>query len=85
MGLTEGSETSAKLNLTPGKYPTENIQDSEHGENLKSRKRKMPCYAEKRTPDHPTRRLVIVEMYKKNLLSPYKRMSGSESSPAPFS
>jgi hypothetical protein len=37
MGLTEGSETSAKLNLTPGKYPKENIQDSEHGENLRSR------------------------------------------------
>jgi hypothetical protein len=32
-----GSETSVKLNLTPGKYPKENIQDSEHGENLKSR------------------------------------------------
>jgi hypothetical protein len=29
--------TSAKLNLTPGKYPKENIQDSEHGKNLKSR------------------------------------------------
>jgi hypothetical protein len=26
-----------KNNLTPGKYPKENIQDSEHGENLKSR------------------------------------------------
>jgi hypothetical protein len=38
MDLTEGSETSAKLNLTPGKYPKENIQDSEHGENLKPRK-----------------------------------------------
>jgi hypothetical protein len=37
MDLTEGSETSAKLNLTPGKYPKENIQVSEHGENLKSR------------------------------------------------
>jgi hypothetical protein len=37
MDPTEGSETSAKLNLTPGKYPKENIQDSEHGENLKSR------------------------------------------------
>jgi hypothetical protein len=35
MDLTEGSETSAKLNPTPGKYPKENIQDSEHGENLK--------------------------------------------------
>jgi hypothetical protein len=28
MDLTEGSETSAKLNLTPGKYPKENIQNS---------------------------------------------------------
>jgi hypothetical protein len=28
MDLTEGSETSAKLNMTPGKYPKENIQDS---------------------------------------------------------
>jgi hypothetical protein len=37
MDLTEGTETSAKLNMTPGKYPKENIQDSEHGENLKSR------------------------------------------------
>jgi predicted solute-binding protein len=37
MDLTEGSETSAKLNQTPGKYPKENIQFSEHGENLKSR------------------------------------------------
>jgi hypothetical protein len=26
MDLIEGSETSAKLNLTPGKYPKENIQ-----------------------------------------------------------
>jgi hypothetical protein len=37
MDLTEGSETSSKLNQTPGKYPKENIQVSEHGENLKSR------------------------------------------------
>jgi hypothetical protein len=35
-GPNRGSETSAKLNLTPGKYPKENIQVSEHGENLKS-------------------------------------------------
>jgi hypothetical protein len=37
MDLTEGSETSAKHNLTPGKYPKVHTQDSEHGENLKSR------------------------------------------------
>jgi hypothetical protein len=30
--------SKTKLNLTPGKYPKENIQDSEHGENLKSRR-----------------------------------------------
>jgi hypothetical protein len=30
MDLTEGSETSAKLNLTPGKYPKENIQNSHY-------------------------------------------------------
>jgi hypothetical protein len=35
--MTEGPETSAKINLTPGKYPKEHIQNSEHGENLKSR------------------------------------------------
>jgi hypothetical protein len=37
MDLTEGSETSAKLNLTPGKYPKENVQNSEHGEYMKTR------------------------------------------------
>jgi hypothetical protein len=28
MDLTEGSETSAKHNLTPGKYPKEHIQEN---------------------------------------------------------
>jgi hypothetical protein len=37
MDQTEGSETSAKLNLTLGKHPKEKMQVSEHGENLKSR------------------------------------------------
>jgi hypothetical protein len=36
MELTEGSETSANHNLTPGKYPKEYIQYSKHGERLKS-------------------------------------------------
>jgi hypothetical protein len=36
--LTKGSETSAKLNLTPGKYPKKTYQVSEQGENLKSRR-----------------------------------------------
>ena len=37
MKLIEGSETSANHNRTPGKYPKEYIQDSKHGESLKSR------------------------------------------------
>jgi hypothetical protein len=37
MELTQGSETSANHNMTPGKYPEENIQYSNHGESLKSR------------------------------------------------
>jgi hypothetical protein len=40
MELTEGSETSANYNLTPGKYPKEQIHYSKHGESLKSRVRK---------------------------------------------
>jgi hypothetical protein len=37
MELTEGSETTANHNLTPGKYPKEHIQYSKHGKSLKSR------------------------------------------------
>jgi hypothetical protein len=37
MELTEGSETSANYNLTPGKYPKQQMQYSKHGESLKSR------------------------------------------------
>jgi hypothetical protein len=37
MDPTEGSETSAKLNLKPGENPKENTQHSEYGETLKSR------------------------------------------------
>ena len=36
MELIECSETSANHNRTPGKYPKEYIQDSKHGESLKS-------------------------------------------------
>jgi hypothetical protein len=38
MELTEGSETPANYNLTPGKYPKEQIHYSKHGESLKSRR-----------------------------------------------
>ena len=37
MEPTEGSETSADLKLTPGKYPKEHIQYSKRDESLKSR------------------------------------------------
>jgi len=37
MEQTECSETSAYKIQTPGNYPEENIQHSEHGESLKSR------------------------------------------------
>jgi hypothetical protein len=37
MELTRGSETSANYKLTPGNYPKEHIQYSNHGESLKSR------------------------------------------------
>ena len=38
---TECSETSAYKIQTPGNYPKENIQHTEHGENLKSRSKIM--------------------------------------------
>jgi hypothetical protein len=37
MELTEGPETSAISNQTPGKHPKENILHVKHGESLKSR------------------------------------------------
>jgi hypothetical protein len=40
MEPTEGSETSAALKLTPGKYPKEEIQHSKPDESLKSRVKK---------------------------------------------
>ena len=43
MELIQGSETSANYNLTPGKYPEENIQYSNHGKSLKSRVSTFVC------------------------------------------
>jgi hypothetical protein len=43
MELIEGSETSPYNNRTLGKYPKEYIQDSKHGESLKSRLRNIDC------------------------------------------
>jgi hypothetical protein len=41
MEQTECSETSAYKIQTPGNYPEENIQHTEHGESFKSRKQQM--------------------------------------------
>jgi hypothetical protein len=41
MEQTECSETSAYKIQTPVNYPEENIQHTEHGESLKSRKKKV--------------------------------------------
>jgi len=43
MGQTECSETSAYKIQTPGNYPEENIQHTEHGESLKSRMKMNVC------------------------------------------
>jgi len=43
MEQTECSETSAYKIQTPGNYPEENIQRTEHGEILKSRILAVPC------------------------------------------
>ena len=45
MEQIECSETSAYNNQTPGKYPKEYIQDSKHGEGLKSRI-PITCYSQ---------------------------------------
>ena len=42
MEQTECSETSAYKIQTPGNYPEENMQRTEHGESLKSRI--LPCW-----------------------------------------
>jgi len=47
MEQTECSETSAYKIQTPGNYPEENIQHTEHGESLKSIRYKMNCNTKK--------------------------------------
>ena len=54
MELIQGSETSANYNLTPGKYPEETIQYSNHGESLKSRKCCLPKTYGECSLYHPT-------------------------------
>jgi hypothetical protein len=45
MEQTECSETSAYKIQTPGNYPEEDIQHTEHGESLKSRRIVSPTFA----------------------------------------
>ena len=63
MELIEGSETSASQNPTQGKYPKEYVQDSEHGESLKSRIIKIIKYLQvlQHVSDH--KRFIIRERY----------------------
>jgi len=44
MEQTECSETSVYKIQTPGNYPEENIQHTEHGESLKSRNATLLCW-----------------------------------------
>ena len=44
MEQTECSETSAYKIQTPGNYPEENIQHTEHGKSLESRKYKIDVH-----------------------------------------
>jgi len=46
MEQTECSETSAYKIQTPGNYPEENIQHSEHGGSLKSRIHELPTHSD---------------------------------------
>ena len=48
MELTEGSETSAYINQTPGNYPKGNLLYSVHGESLKSRRQYIVCITQNR-------------------------------------
>jgi len=47
MEMQQCSETSAYKIQTPGNYPEESIQHSEHGERLKSRLHNTKCKREK--------------------------------------
>jgi hypothetical protein len=53
MEQAESSETSAYKIQTPGNYPEENIQHTEHGESLKSRNRNMPGVYQIYPNNHP--------------------------------
>jgi hypothetical protein len=67
MELIQGSETSANYNLTPGKYPKEHTQYSNHGESLKSRRSPF-FFLERRLTIHtfsilyPTRLIAYYEL-----------------------
>jgi hypothetical protein len=75
MDLTEGSETSGKLNLTPGKYPKENLQVSKHGENLKPEITQSVCvlssshkqFSPKQNSYKYTKTKILISRMKKNL------------------
>jgi hypothetical protein len=51
MEQAECSETSAYIIQTPGNYPEESVQHSEHGESLKSRTIIFSCVAKQERYD----------------------------------
>jgi len=57
MEQTECTETSAYNLRTPGNYPEESKQHSEHGESLKSRRFKLPVVS------HPTSFMCCVSQW----------------------
>ena len=60
MEQTESSETSAYKIQTPGNYPKENIQHTEHGESLKSKRLDMSPFCSRKTERRSTCRAVSV-------------------------
>jgi hypothetical protein len=74
MEMTHGSETSAQHILTPGKYPKEHLQYSNHGESLKSTKIQLSgffcisgCFNIPINPDKWTSNINAVDKAHKNL------------------
>jgi hypothetical protein len=67
MEQTECSETSAYKIQTPGNYPEENIQHTEHGESLKSRKCGMLDNGKTSNSEYNT---VVTRRKKKKMIGP---------------
>ena len=72
MEQTESSETSAYKIQTPGNYPEENIQHTEHGESLKSRTNLLHFKYQYVSTVLGERRYVIMGIIYRNVLCEWK-------------